>query len=139
MMLLEIQHSQRYVLEEAASLKDYSMFIALHTIDPVTIIVNDEVVGVISVYPTGIESGELVSVLSEAIRNENNKKYYVQAFREIKRYVDNLDVYRLEARVNPEVDGQARLVKFLGLEFESIMEGAGYNRSNIAMYKRLKI
>lgn len=141
LLSMRLQPSQSHVLEEAANMQDYANFIAKSTYYPVTIMVNELPICVVSIYINGPESGELNSLFSEALSTDETKKYYIPGFKLAKMYVEDVMVagviHRLEARIISGNAKQKRLVDFLGFKYEATLEEAGHNRQNIDLYKRL--
>lgn len=136
--LLDLQDSQRYVLEEAAGPRDYADFLMHQTYKPMTIVVDNEPIAIFAVHMNGPHSGELTSLLSQKLRSDNSKKYYYRGFKGARQYVENVLLYRLEARIDSGNEEQARLVRFLGLEYEATLEGAGIQKRDIDIYKRIR-
>lgn len=136
--LLELQESQRYVLEETVGPRDYADFLMHSTYMPKTIVVDNEVIAIFAVHMNGPHSGEITALLSKKIKDDNSKKYYYRGFKGARQYVESVLLYRLEARVDKGDEEQARLVKFLGLEYEATLEGAGVYMKDIDIYKRIR-
>lgn len=137
-LLMDIQDTQRHVLEEAVSPKDYAEYIFYNTLAPKSIIIENEVVAIIAINPMSSDAGEVTSLLSRKIKTTNKMRYYYHGFRKARQYVDNMLLYRLEARVVSGDEEQVKLVKFLGFDYEATLEGAGHNRTDVDIYKRIR-
>lgn len=137
-VLLDLQDSQQYILETLVSTKEYAHMLS-GTYMPMTLIVENEVMAIYSINLLSPECGEIVSLLSKKIKGDNSKrKYYYSGFKSARQYMDNVLLYRVEASIQSGNEEQKRLVEFLGLTYECTKEGAGINRTNIDIYKRIR-